>query len=78
MAAKTVDIQEAQSHLKELLTLVSTGTEIILIEGDTPVARLVAPEPPSMPRLAGLHQGAMYTSEDFDAPLPDTFWTGNQ
>ena len=78
MAAKTVDVQEAQSHLKELLSLVGTGTEIILVEGHTPVARLVPLESPSTTRVAGLHQGAMWTSDDFDEPLPDAFWVGNR
>lgn len=26
-------------------------------------------------RVAGLHQGAIWTSDDFDEPLPDEFWT---
>jgi len=30
------------------------------------------------PRTAGLHQGAARVSEDFDEPLPDEFWLGNQ
>jgi hypothetical protein len=29
-------------------------------------------------RVAGLHQGAARVSEDFDEPLPDEFWMGNQ
>ena len=28
------------------------------------------------PRRAGLHPGAMVMSEDFDEPLPDRFWLG--
>jgi hypothetical protein len=27
------------------------------------------------PRVAGLHPGAIWTSDDFDEPLPDDFWT---
>jgi hypothetical protein len=27
-------------------------------------------------RVAELHPGAIEMSEDFDAPLPDTFWLG--
>jgi prevent-host-death family protein len=78
MDRKTVEIQEAQTHLKELLSLVGTGTEIVLTEGNTPVARLIPIEPPSTPRVAGLHQGMMWTSKDFDEPLPETFWTGDK
>lgn len=29
-------------------------------------------------RVVGLHQGAARVSEDFDEPLPDEFWMGNQ
>lgn len=28
-------------------------------------------------RVAGLHTGAIWTSGDFDDPLPEDFWTGN-
>jgi hypothetical protein len=27
-------------------------------------------------RVAGLHLGAIQPAADFDAPLPDDFWTG--
>ena len=79
MLTKTVDIREVQARtLKELLPLVTAGNEVILTEGDTPVARLVPVTPPVLtPRVAGLHSGAIWTSDDLDEPLPDEFWTGN-
>ena len=30
----------------------------------------------SKPRVFDLHPGAMWTSDDFDDPLPDEFWLG--
>ncbi len=33
-------------------------------------------EPPAQPRIAGLHAGQYWIAEDFDAPLPDSFWLG--
>ncbi|MDP6037016.1 MAG: toxin-antitoxin (TA) system antitoxin [Candidatus Latescibacteria bacterium] len=78
MASETVDIREVQSRLKELLSLMDTGTDVILVEDNTPVARLVPVTPDATTRIAGLHEGASWTSEDFDAPLPDAFWTGDQ
>ena len=36
--------------------------------------RLSAPTPPA--RIHGLHAGAIWTSDDFDAPLPEEFWAG--
>jgi len=71
MSNKMVDVGAEQGKLKELLSLVAAGNEIVLTERGTPVARLV----PMTPRVAGLHDGAATTSDDFDSPLPDGFWT---
>ena len=84
MLTKTVDVQEAQTRLTELLTLVLSGTEVIFMEGSTPIARLVPVAESATPRTAcpehsrraGLHVGAIWTSDDFDQPLPEEFWTG--
>jgi antitoxin (DNA-binding transcriptional repressor) of toxin-antitoxin stability system len=76
MQTKTVDIHEAQTPLVELLSLVSAGTEIILMAGNTPLARIVPMAAALTPRVAGLHPGAIRTREDFDEPLPEDFWTG--
>jgi antitoxin (DNA-binding transcriptional repressor) of toxin-antitoxin stability system len=76
MQTKTVDVHEAQTRLVELLSLVSAGTEIILTAGNTPLARIVPMAGTPTPRVAGLHPGAIWTSEDFDEPLPEEFWTG--
>ena len=76
MQTKTVDVHEAQTHLIDLLSLVTAGTEIILTEDNTPLARIVPVAGATTPRVAGLHPGAIWTSEDFDEPLPEEFWTG--
>lgn len=31
---------------------------------------------PKKPRILGLHPGAFQPSDDFDDPLPDEFWLG--
>jgi antitoxin (DNA-binding transcriptional repressor) of toxin-antitoxin stability system len=76
MPTKTVDVREVQISLQELLALVRGGTEIVFTEGNTPLARLVPLASPSTPRMAGLHAGVIWTSDDFDEPLPEEFWTG--
>ena len=76
MQTKTIDVHEAQTHLVELLSLVTAGTEIILTKGNTPLARIVPLANAPTPRVAGLHPEAIWTSEDFDEPLPEDFWTG--
>lgn len=76
MHEKTVDLQQTPTNLQDLLSLVRTGTEIILTEGATPLARVVPITSSNMPRVAGLHAGAIWVSDDFDAELPEAFWTG--
>lgn len=75
MLTKTVDVREIHANLQELLSLVREGTEIVLTDGTTPLARLVPIALSPAPRVAGLHAGAIWTSEDFDEPLPEEFWT---
>lgn len=78
--ATTIDVNEAQQQLPELLELAKAGNEIIIAEGSTPVARLIATAPaatPTQPRVADLHQGAARVSDDFDQPLLDEFWMGS-
>lgn len=67
---KTIDLREAEKHLKELVSLVAKGEHVVLSENNTPVAQLV----PISHRLAGLHAGGIWTSDDFDEPLPQQFW----
>lgn len=73
MLTKTFDVQKEPPDLKDLLSLVTEGMEVVLTKGDAPIARLV----PVGKRVAGLHTGAASMSEDFDEPLSDEFWTGN-
>ena len=74
MSTTTVEIQEAAGRLRELLALIQQGTEVIIVEQGIPRARLTAVAP--QPRVPGLHPGAITTTADFDAPLPDDFWLG--
>jgi antitoxin (DNA-binding transcriptional repressor) of toxin-antitoxin stability system len=71
-----IDIRELPSRWEEALALAASGQEVIVTDGTTPRARLV-PCPEWAPnRVPGLHAGAIHVATDFDAPLPDDFWTG--
>ncbi len=70
-----IDIRELPARLDEAVSLAAAGGEVILVDGSIPRARLV-PLHPVVPRVAGLHSGALEPSPDFDAPLPDEFWGG--
>ncbi|MCL4708993.1 type II toxin-antitoxin system prevent-host-death family antitoxin [bacterium] len=79
MTTQTVTLKDAQTRLAELLTLAQAGNEIIIADGNKPLARLV-PIAAAKPkrRIAGLQRGKIWMSDDFDAPLPDEFWTGEK
>ena len=78
MVTKTIDIHTSLMSLEELALLVRKGAEIILTDASTPLARLIPVSKPLKARIPELHAGATQTSDDFDKPLPDEFWIGNE
>jgi antitoxin (DNA-binding transcriptional repressor) of toxin-antitoxin stability system len=65
--------------LPDLLAQALAGNEAIITEHGTPVARLVPViEHTKKKRVPGLNRGTIWTSEDFDEPLPDEFWLGQE
>lgn len=76
MSTTMVEMQEAQHRLSELVSLAQQGNEVILADGSTPVARLVAVVQDKS-RIAGLNAGSMHMRDDFSELLPDNFWFGN-
>lgn len=72
----TLTIEEAQAKLAELLKLAKAGHEVIIQDATQGKAMLVpvAEPPPQGPRVLGLHKGNWWMADDFDAPLPDSFW----
>ncbi|HEX7771241.1 MAG TPA: type II toxin-antitoxin system prevent-host-death family antitoxin [Pyrinomonadaceae bacterium] len=76
---QTVSIDEAQNKLPDLLAQALAGNEVIITEHGTPVARLVPVlANAKKKRVAGLNRGTIWTREDFDEPLPDDFWLGQE
>ncbi len=74
MTTITVDVQKTDQKLKELLTQVASGKEVVFKHGGQLVARLI----PAGKRIAGLHAGTAKISPDFDEPLGDEFWIGDK
>lgn len=73
---KTVDILDAQNDLQELVDFAHAGNDVLISKNNAPVARLsgLPAGQPASKRIPGLHRGAIWTSEDFDAPLDEAFW----
>jgi antitoxin (DNA-binding transcriptional repressor) of toxin-antitoxin stability system len=79
MTTKIVSVKEAQAQFLELLDLVSMGNRVVIQKDEEPLAELLGISSPKKgKRVAGLNRGKMRMSDDFDAPLPDEFWLGEQ
>jgi len=75
----TIEIQDAQNRLGELVKEAAGGTDVVLTDAGVPVARLTPiPQPKAAPRIPGLHAGTVWMSDDFNDPLPDEFWLGDE
>lgn len=68
----TITIQEAQATLPELIHRLLPGEELIIIENDQPVARLMmADQTGQWPCRAGSAKGKIKMADDFDEPLEE-------
>ena len=68
----TVTLDEAQTRLKELIGKLAPGDELIITEGQEPVARLVKGRPAARPRPGpGLCQGMVEILADDEDHLKD-------
>lgn len=77
MSSPTINLDHVKQQLADLLALVEQNGDIVIAQDGTPLARIVSMSPPKKRRTAGLNRGMIWTSDDFDAPLPDDFWLGN-
>jgi antitoxin (DNA-binding transcriptional repressor) of toxin-antitoxin stability system len=80
MSVKTVERHEFERSVGSFLDFVSKGNEVVVVQDNTVQARLTAPAPPptQTPRQPDRYAGKVWMAEDFDAPLPDSFWLGDE
>ncbi len=73
---------EQEEKLRQAAMMRGLDTDRLLREVvDAALSNLVPSVPPQSipsPRIADLHAGQTWVSEDFDAPLPDSFWLGEE
>ena len=69
----TIPLEEAQANLPELIDHLQPGEEVMIVRGETPVAKLVGEiSPERIKREPGKGKGhILYMAEDFDSPLED-------
>ena len=67
----TVTLEEATAQLESLVKEAAQGEEITIVNGDTPLAKIVAAVPPKRRARFGSAQGSVWMAPDFDEPLED-------
>ena len=68
---KTVNIQEAKTHLSRLIEEVTRGEEVVIAKAGKPMVRLVPVGSLSGPRRLGLLAGQVRETEGWWAPDPE-------
>jgi antitoxin (DNA-binding transcriptional repressor) of toxin-antitoxin stability system len=69
---RQVTISEAQNSLSRLVEAALAGEEVIIVEGDHSLVRLVAvSEQHDQRRIGGAEGVVLFIAEDFDAPLEE-------
>ncbi len=63
---KSVNIQEAKTHLSRLLEEAIGGEDIVIAKAGRPYVRLVPCLPEHAPRVLGAWQGSVRIADDFD------------
>lgn len=76
MTIHTININEAEGHLAELIDLVQKGEKIVISHKNQPLVELVIYNKNSEKRTPGLHKGSINMSNDFNDELEASFWTG--
>ena len=68
----TRNLDDAQAHLREIVTGLQPGEEVVLTDNGQPLAKLVKTGRTRWPCKAGSAKGKiLWISPDFDAPLEE-------
>lgn len=68
----TITLDEAQVHLRELIGRLTPGEEMVITDGERPVAHLIAPPARPARPAPGLGRGSiLYMAPDFDDSIED-------
>jgi antitoxin (DNA-binding transcriptional repressor) of toxin-antitoxin stability system len=72
MTMSSVSVKEAQAQLSDLIHKLGPGDEVIILENNQPVARLLPAGPATARRILGSLSGSVtFMAPDFDAPLDE-------
>jgi prevent-host-death family protein len=67
----TVTVHAAKRQLSRLIQRAAAGEEIVIVRGNTPVARLTGIAPQPVKRKFGAYRGEFEVPDSFFEPLPE-------
>ena len=67
---QTVQLEEAQAHLVELVEGVAGGQEVVIAKGDSVLAKLVPADTPHPTPHFGSARRKISFEQDWDGPIP--------
>jgi len=68
----TVNVDDAQAHLRQLIAGLNPGEQLIIVQGGEPIATLARTPPKQWPCRAGsAKDSSHWMAPDFDAPLEE-------
>ena len=65
----SVTLEEAQANLGGLIHQLAPGEELVVTEGNQPIAKIMVPK--QRVKLGAMRGSVLYMAPDFDAPLDD-------
>lgn len=75
---ESIELADLQNRFEEILDQAASGAEFIILDNGRPRAMLIPIRQDRNHRKPGLHPGAIEMGPDFDDPLPDSFWLGDE
>ena len=63
---KTVNMQDANTHLSRLVEAAAKGEPFIIVKAGKPLVKVVPVDAPTAPRRLGFMRGAVTVPDDFD------------
>jgi antitoxin (DNA-binding transcriptional repressor) of toxin-antitoxin stability system len=68
----TVNLDDVKAHLREIISGLNPGEQLVIVKDGEPVATLIRSRPNRWPCRAGSAKGSKHwMAPDFDAPLED-------
>ncbi|MBU4271114.1 MAG: DUF2281 domain-containing protein [Planctomycetes bacterium] len=68
----TVNLDDAQAHLREIISGLNPGDQVVIVQSGRPLAMLTRSRPNQWPCSAGTAKNTRHwMAPDFDAPLED-------